>query len=165
MKYIDTPAGKFQILLNGTPADFEAKLHSPYSYHDNAGAIIPILACYQVALNIHDLTVGDTIKAGFAHGTLKCDGGGEGMDNAVGYIGDYVIGIGATDTQYLEWDINQRQLPYENYGFQNAGFTFHIVDNPNKYTVHSIQETISFIIAWENSSKEYARDIVSFMTS
>lgn len=165
MKYIDTPAGKFQILLNSTPTNFDATQYSPYTYHDNSGAAIPILACYQVSFNIQRLSVGDVIEAKFEHGTLKCDGGGEAMDNAVGYVGSYAVGIGAADTQYLEWDINQRQLPYENYGLENSGFTFHIVDDPQKYTARSIQQNISFIIAWESSSNEYAWDIVSFMTS
>ena len=165
MKYIDTPAGKFRIFLNGIPVDFEAKPHSPYAYHDNSGTPIPILACYRVSLDILGLSVGDAIEAGFEHGTLRCDGGGEAMSNAVGCVGDYVIGIGATDTQYLERDINQRQLPYENSGLDDNGFTFHIVDSPQKYTVHPMQQRITFIIAWESSCSKYAWDIVSFMTS
>ena len=161
MKYIDTPAGKFQIVINGTPAEFEAKLHSPYSYHDNSGTTIPILACYLVSLNILSLSPGDKIEAKFERGALKNDGGGEAMANAVGSIDDYVIGIGTTDTQYLEWNSNQ-QLPYKNAGLDDTGFTFLIVEDPQKYIAH---QTIHFIVAWEASCNDFARDIVSFMTS
>lgn len=165
MIYIDTPAGKFQILVNGNPTDFDAQPFESYAYFDESDSPTRITACYQVSLNIQDLSVGDIIEAKFEYGTLENDGGGEGMDNAVSYIGDYAVGIGATDTQYLEWDVNQRQLPYENYGLSGSGFTFHIVDDPKKYTAYPIQQKITFIIAWESASKEYAWDIVSFMTS
>lgn len=165
MKYINTPAGKFRILLNGKAADFEAKPYSPYTYHDRTGAAIPILACYQVWLNIENLSVGDVIVARYEHGTLENDGGGEGMDNAVGYVGTHVVGIGATDTEYRERDMDQRQLPYENCGIDSAGFLFRIVDDPEKYTAYSIQQNITFIVAWEALSNAHAWDIVSFMTS
>ena len=165
MIYIDTPAGKFQILVNGNPADFDVQPLKSYAYFDASDSPTPILACYQISLEINGLSVGDVIQAKFEYGTLKYDGGGEATDNAVGYIGDYAVGIGATDTQYLEWDVNQRQLPYENYGLSGSGFIFHIVDNPKNYTAYPIQQKITFIIAWEAASKEYAWDIVSFMTS
>ena len=165
MTHIDTPAGKFQILINGRPVDFEVQPLESYYYLTDAESPTPILACYKVSLESKGLSVGDIIEAKFEHGMLKYDGGGEAMDNAVGYVGDYAAGIGATDTQYLEWDANQRQLPYENYGFSGSGFIFHIVDDPQKYTARPIQQKITFIIAWESRSKDYAWDIVSFMTS
>jgi hypothetical protein len=165
MIYIDTPAGKFQIFINGNPADFDAQPLKSYAYFNESDSPAPILACYQISLGISDLSVGDIIDAKFEYGSLQYDGGGEAMDNAVGYVGDHAVGIGATDTQYLEWDANQRQLPYENYGLSGSGFTFHIVDEPQKYTTYPIQKKITFIIAWESTSKEYAWDIVSFMTS
>ena len=165
MMHIDTPAGKFQIFVNDSPVDFEVQPFESYVHFTDSDSPTPILACYKVSLESKGLSVGDIIEAKFECGILESDGGGEAMDNAVGYVGDYAVGIGAADTQYLEWDINQRQLPYENYGRSDSGFIFHIVDDPQKYTARPIQQKITFIIAWESTSKDYAWDIVSFMTS
>ena len=87
------------------------------------------------------------------------------MDNAVGTVGDYVVGIGCSDTQYLESKASRHWLPYEEIGLNGAGFEFRIVDDPNKLDTHPFQQKISFIIAWESNAKEYAWDIVSLMTS
>lgn len=107
MKYIDTPAGKFQILLNGKPTEFEAQVHSPYTYHN-----IPITACYEVHLSCNALHIGDIIRVQFEYGNLTCDGGGENRINVVGCIGSYTVGIGAPDTLELTFNHTTHWLPY-----------------------------------------------------
>lgn len=165
MKYINTPAGKFQIFLNGKPMEFDAKMHSPYLYRNESDSSIAITACYEMYVSCLDMGIGDIIDARFECGDFSYDGGGEYRDNAVGCVGEYIVGIGVPDNECVTLENGIQWLPYENYGLVDSGFIFRITDDPKGYTSHPRQTEIRFVIAWELSSKEYAWNIVSFMTS
>jgi hypothetical protein len=165
MKHIDTPAGKFQVFCNGIPIEFECHPYSEYAYYDENSVPIAITACFEIFVSCCELSLGDIIEAKFERGSLNYDGGGEHRDNAVGCVDNYTIGIGVPDTQSLEENIGSNWLPYEEFGLNRTGFVFHVVDDPKKYTAHHRQQTLDIVVAWESNDKEYAWDIVSFMTS
>ena len=70
MKHIDTPAGKFQILCNGVPIEFECHPYREYAYYDENSVPIAITACFEIFVSCCDLSLGDIIEAKFERGSL-----------------------------------------------------------------------------------------------
>lgn len=166
------------VTVNGTPVDFQVELceRNTFWLEDNK-AYRPI-GCYNIIINILSCQIGDVIAVQYDKGALENDGGGERMDNVVGYISGYAVAMGCPATDEYEdtpverlsrsWpsDMNptKRTLPYESLGDNGRGFEFRIVDDPVEYHDRFYRYNIEAIIAWEDSSKEYAWDLVSSLT-
>ena len=130
MYYLDTPAGKFQILCNGIPTGFDAEMRSPYSYYGDGSLQIPIAASYEINLPCQGLTVGDILDVCCEKGTFAYDGGGEYRLNAIGSMNGYTIRIGVPDTQELLDLYGIQWIPYRNLGLSTSGFAFKVLADP-----------------------------------
>lgn len=178
----DTPAGFFKVLVNGIALEFEVKEGTYNTYYNNNDEPLHPLGCYEITIETRNLKIGDVIICEFEKGKFVNDGGGENKYNIVGEVGGYTIGMGATDTDDIEYgydysnnnlpdEINKTKyyLPYSNWGNTSRGYEFHIIDNPKLYKSYSnyskIRSNIIINLVWEINDKDYAWDIVSFLTS
>jgi len=158
---IETPAGKFQILVNGTPVEFV--IISP-STHPIYGEPLDISAqiCYVTQISLLGLCEGDTVLACFGRGNLKCDGGGENMTNIVGMVDRYVVGLGGYD--FEEFFFEDHCIPYELFELVKAGLKYRITKEPVRCS-NEFANALSFIIAWQSSDNGDAWDAISLTTS
>lgn len=177
-KFFPTPVGNVTVLLNGTPIEFDVVKDTYLSYGLKDGTEIQPAGYYEINVDMYDFEIGDTIICNYPVGELDYDGGGECMDNIVGVLGEFTFGMGGTDTEEIECGWNREGenvsknmcatkycLPYELWGSTGRGFEFHIIDNPKLYRDCNVGKFIYITIAWENNSKYYAWDIVSYFTS
>lgn len=165
VEFIETPAGKIQILRNGKPEPFHVKLveNAEYEYY---GVTVVASNYYTGSIDVSSFSVGDVLLMEFEHGKYECDGGGERKDNIVGEYAGYTLGIGTISTDdYDDENYGKDFLLYCNYGFTEAGFEFQIVKNPADYIDNQFRTTIQFDVLWEQIENPYAWDIVSFYTS
>lgn len=165
MEYMDTPGGKFQILINGEPAEFEAMAFCPYPYIDDYGYAFTVSDCYRISLSVQDLAVGDRIEVRLSNAILRDDRCVGRMYHAIGCVSGYAIGIGVTNTRYVQQTLRHVKLPYANAGFVQSGYALKIVREPGKYCRNPIQRSITVILVWESLIEEDAYDIVYHMTN
>lgn len=162
LKKFNTPAGFFKVLVNGYAIKFEIKEGTYDTYYNNSIPLHP-KGCYEVTIDVSNLKVGDVIICEYGKGNFSNDGGGEGMENIVGEVGNYTIGIGAPCTDELDY------FSFSNWCHTNRGFEFRIVDNPKLSTDYfknsKIRNNIILNLVWETRDKPYAWEIVSFLTS
>lgn len=178
----DTPAGFLKVLLNGVAIQFEIKEGIYNTYYDNNNIPLHPEGCYEIFIDVSNLKIGDIIIIEYEKGKFVNDGGGENMCNIVGKVDDYTIGMGATNTDDLEYGYEEAKnslsyemyhtkfyMPYSNWGGISRGYEFHIIDNPKLYKGHSnnskIRSNIIINLVWESNDKDYAWSIVSFLTS
>lgn len=166
------------VTVNGIPANFEVEKNPYDSFWLRDGTEVHPAGCLNILIDVLPYHVDDVIIVEYDKGQLQCDGGGEQKDNIVGEIGDVTVAMGVPATDEYEdefkwtrenWpsDMNKtnRILPYENWGFTSRGFEFRIVDNPSEYNDRQYRRYIEVNVVWEYSNKEYAWDIVSYLTS
>lgn len=165
------------VTRNGKQVNFEVNVRKAVAFWLEDTGPIYAEGCYEIIVNLLSYKVGDIIKIEFDKGEFGYDGGGERMDNVVGYIGEYTVGMGCPATYDYEddywpkevWpkDLNHtnRVLPYDNSGRTNHGFEFEVMDDPTQYYDKNWRWNIKAVIAWEKSDKEYAWEKVSCLTS
>lgn len=174
----DTPFGFIEVLKNGNRIPFHIEEGTYNTYFQDDLELHP-LGCYEMAIDISDMAVGDIVVVRYSKGSIASDGGDEHTLNAVGEIDGYTIGLGVTDTDDLEelWQYDKeeypddprfsrdRRYPYAHWGLTGSGVEFRIVDDPGKYPDdHYDTKNIIVSAVWESNDKEYAWDIVSFLT-
>lgn len=175
---LDTPEGFIQITINGNPVPFEVNIGG-YDTYSIGDLDVQPEGCYDLFINISNCHKGDVVVVEHSTGQFEYDGGGERIENIIGELENYIIGLGCPatddyedDLKYMEGDVpdclkdTNRVLPYELWGNTGKGFEFRIVDDPQKYNgQYEWRITISTSVVWEQKDKEYAWDIVSFLTS
>ena len=172
---LDLGFARVRVTVNNKPAGFEVKKNSRDAYWVNDDMEVHPVGCVDIIVDVLPYQVGDMICVEFDRGALVCDGGGESRMNLVGEISSYTVAMGAPD-----WDENETAcgknwpedmhptrclLPYENRGYTSRGFEFQIVDAVKAYSDRFCRTNIVITVAWESSSKAYAWDLVSFLTS
>jgi len=171
-----TPVGHFKVYKNSEKSSFFIQESTNNKYWLNGDIRVHPQGCYKIIVDLINFTVGDIIICEIDNGELDNDGGGENALNIVGKVGDYIIGIGAPDSDALEesyhpdrWskDMNHTKyvLPYEVLDITKRGYIFKIKDKPEEYRDKNFRKHIELSLVWEHKDKEYAWDIVSFLTS
>lgn len=172
-----TPVGPFRVFKNSDTCFFsvEESDYNTFWLNDNS-AVYPE-GCYKITIDLISFSVGDKITCELSNGEMVNDGGGELTLNIVGELGNYVIGIGASDTETyecyhslqdqwpLDMNITKYALPYETSEVTKRGYVFTIKDNPAEYRDRYYRKYIELSLVWENQEKDYAWEIVSFLTS
>ncbi|WP_256310487.1 hypothetical protein [Tissierella carlieri] len=182
MRELETPAGLFRVLLNEEAIEFEVNEGTYNTYYHNDDIPLHPQGCLEVTIDTCNFKIGDLIICEYEKGKFANDGGGENMYNIVGELEGYTIGMGASDTDDLEYGYEDAKnslpygrgktkfyLPYSNWGSTGRGYEFHIIDDPKLYKNYSnyskIRSNIIINLVWESNDKDYAWDIVSFLTS
>lgn len=170
-----TPVGTFRVYKNSVACSFSVEESDCYSFWLNDGSAVHPEGCYNIALDLLSYSLGDMISCGFDNGEMVNDGGDEHTLNIVGEIDDYIIGIGAPDSNSYELSYSQHDwpkdmnytnyiLPYDTFGITKNGYIFKIKDNPTEYRDRSYRKYIELLLVWEKKEKDYAWEIVSLLT-
>lgn len=171
-----TPIGYFRVYKNSEPCSFIVEESDYNTMWLNDNSIVHPEECYSISLDLFSYLVGDIISCELDNGDMINDGGDENTINIVGEVGDYVIGIGAPDTENIEavscsldeWPIDMNitkyTLPYDLFDITKEGYVFVIKDNPAEYRDRYYRKYIKLSLVWEKKEKEYAWEIVSFLT-
>lgn len=171
-----TPIGYFKVYRNSEISSFLMEESTNNTYWLNGDIAVQPQGCYKIILDLATFSVGDIITCELEKGVMVNDGGGENALNIVGEVDDYIIGIGAPDSDSLEEtypkgrglkDMNYTKyvLPYEVLEITKRGYIFKIKDDPEKYRDENFRKYIELSLVWERKEKDYAWDIVSFFTS
>lgn len=171
-----TPVGNFKVYRNFETSTFSIDQNQYNTYWLNGDIGVYPEGCYKIILDLINFSVGDIITCELDNGKMVNDGGGENTLNIVGEIGDYIIGIGAPDSDWIEesyhrdrWpnDMNRTKyvLPYGVWDITKRGYKFKIKDNPAEYRDRNFRKYIELPLVWEKKEKDYAWEIVSFLTS
>ncbi|GAA0084869.1 hypothetical protein UT300007_13080 [Clostridium sp. CTA-7] len=171
----ETPVGLFRVYKNSEICFFfiEEGTYNTYWMNDNK-AVHPE-GCYKILLDLNSFSLGDIISCELDNGKMFNDGGDENTLNIVGEIGGYIIGIGAPDSRSIEKmysqskfpkDMNNTkyELPYDTLEITRGGYIFKIKDNPAEYRDRNFRKYIELSLVWERKEKNYAWEIVSFLT-
>lgn len=176
-----TPCGIITVTRNmeNIPFDVSENSYNTYWVEGEQGEEMAVHpdGCLEIVIDLLEMKVGDNIVCSLDMDIVESDGGGENMLNTVGQCNKYDIGIGASDTDDLEygWKIDvdnlpdsinktKRYLPYDSCHC-NGGFEFDIIDDPKQYRDLPSRKAIILPVVWCSSSKEYSAEIVSFLTS
>lgn len=173
---LKTPVGYFKIYRNSEICPFLMQKSINNTYWLNGDIAAHPQGCYKIILDLATFSVGDIITCELDKGEMVNDGGGENALNIVGEVDNYIIGIGAPDSDSLEetyskdrWtkDMSYPQyvIPYEVLEITKKGYIFRIKDNPEKYRDENFRKYIELSLVWEKKEKDYAWEIVSFLTS
>ncbi|WP_179207992.1 hypothetical protein [Clostridium diolis] len=165
--------GFFRVYKNNEICSFyiEESIYNTFWLNENTP--VHPEACYKIFLDLISFSVGDMISCEINNGEMVNDGGDENTLNVVGEIGEYIIGIGASDSieeMYSrgEWpkDMNHTkyELPYDTLDITKREYIFKIKDNPVEYRDRDFRKYIELSLVWENKEKDYSWDIVSFLT-
>lgn len=170
-----TPVGLFRVYKNSDVFLFiiEEREYNTFWLNDNK--VAQPEGCYKVLLDLIHFSEGDTIVCELDNGEMFNDGGGEHLFNIIGEIDDYTIGIGAPDSDSMEYgyskdslpeDMNKTKyfLPYDTLDINKRGYIFKIKDNPIEYRDRNVRKYIELSLVWERREKGYAWDIVSGLT-
>lgn len=171
-----TPVGYFRVYKNSEVCSFFVEESTYNTYWLNGDIKAHPEGCYKIVLDLINFSVWDIITCELDSGELINDGGGENALNIVGEFDDYIIGIGSPDSESLEesysqdrWpkDMNHTKyvIPYEVLNITKRGYIFKIKDNPEEYRDKDFRKYIELSLVWEKKQKDYAWDIVSFLTS
>ncbi|NFT08787.1 MULTISPECIES: hypothetical protein [Clostridium] len=170
-----TPIGFFRVYKNSKICSLNIEEGTYNTFWLNENKPLHSEGCYKISLDLTLFSVGDMISCELDNGEMLNDGGDENTLNIVGEIGDYIIGIGAPDSDSIEelycqdqWpkDMNHTkyELPYDTWDITKRGYIFKIKDNPAEYRDRNFRKYIELSLVWERKEKEYAWDIVSFLT-
>jgi hypothetical protein len=176
-----TPCGVITAIKNGEKIYFDVcdNLYNTYWINGENGedkAVHPD-GCVEIIIDLLEMKVGDYLVCALDSRAITPDGGGENQLNSTGHYNGNYIGIGAPDTDDLEYaweecDDNlpkclnktRRYLPY-NSCHSKEGFEFQIIDDPKLYRDRPLRKAITLPVVWCSSTKDYAYEIVSFLTS
>lgn len=171
-----TPVGSFRVFKNSDICSFSAEESDYNTFWLNDNRAVHPEGCYTIALDLISFTVGDIITCELDNGEMESDGGDELTLNIVGEIGNYIIGIGASDTDAYEYangeqgpwpidmNITKYALPYETSEITERGYVFTIKDNPAEYRDRYYRKYIELSLVWERKEKDYSWEMVSFLT-
>jgi hypothetical protein len=171
-----TPVGSFRVFKNSDICSFSVEESDYNTFWLNDNRAVHPEGCFKIVLDLISFTVGDQITCELDNGKMENDGGDEHTLNIVGEIGDIIIGIGASDTDTYEYayseqdewlkdmNITKYALPYKTSEITKRGYIFTIIDNPAKYRDKDHRKYIELSLVWERKEKDYAWEIVSFLT-
>ncbi|MEC1157996.1 hypothetical protein [Cytobacillus horneckiae] len=160
----ESPAGLFQIFINGQLSEFNIS-QSNYNTYFIDNVPIRCTNVYEAKIDILDLNIGDKILCEYEDGQFFNDGGGERMSNIIGEFNNYIVGMGAYDDVEVYYDYKTKIIPYVNNGHTSRGFEFEILDHLKMYKQNKNDTRITVKLVWESNKKDYAYDIVGFLTS
>jgi hypothetical protein len=176
-----TPCGVITVVKNGEKIYFDV-CDNPYdtywiSRKDGEDKAVHPDGCVKIIIDLLEMKVGDYLVCALDSSAITPDGGGENLLNSTGQFNGTYIGIGAPDTDDLEYgwedrcdnlpkclNKTRRYLPY-NSCHSNGGFEFQILDDPELYRDQPMRKSITLPVVWCSTTKDYAYDIVSFLTS
>ena len=153
MMYFDTPVGRFRILLNGEPTEFDVYYGKPAHLRCSNGCEIITANSFIASICIKDCCVYDLISGGMEKPILYYSGCVAGMDSMMCHMDNCTFELSTPYTYDYEEDSSSRFLPYESYSFNPHGFALRIVDDPKKYSTSPLQREISFLIVWAFSDE------------
>ena len=133
MTHFDTPVGKFQILRNGEPTEFEVYYGEPAHFRCTNGCEIITTNSFVASISIKDCCVYDLISGVMETPILYYAGSVGGMDTMMCHRDNCTFELSTPYTYDYEDDPYSRFLPYESYSFDPHGFALRIVDDPSKY--------------------------------
>lgn|GEM_PF-3791417 len=170
-----TPVGFLRVYKNSEICSFNVEEGTYNTFWLDQDKPIHPEGCYKITLDLALFSVGDVILCDLDNSEMVNDGGGEHTLNIVAEIGDYVIGIGAPDTDSIEegyslefpkdMNITQYALPYDTWDTTKSGYIFKIKDNPIEYRDRYYRKYLELSLVWEKKEKDYSWNIVSFLTS
>lgn len=173
---LELPFGYIQLLLNGTPVEFEYQEMKHNCYWDENDILIKPLGAIEILINSTCYKAKDEIYIYCSAGGLVNDGGDECTVNEVAKLEDYTYGIGGPDTDDLEWrwgNIPNNIPDASKCGYIKRSVAIELVDmtsNGLKYQVVDIEKdenseiSFSIPIVWEKNIKPYSYNIVSYLT-
>ena len=175
LEKFETPIGFFKVYKNNEIYSFDIEESTYNTFWLNENKPVNPEGCYKISLDLISFSVGDIISCEIDNGEMVNDGGDENTLNVVGEIGDYIIGIGAPDSDSIEkaysqgeWpkDMNHTkyEVPYDTWDITKRGYIFKVKDNPAKYRDRNFRKYIDLSLVWEKKEKDYSWDIVSFLT-
>jgi len=157
-----TPVGVFRVFRNTEICSFFVEESNYNTFWLNDNSTVHPEGCYKISLDLISFSVSDIIICELDNGEMVYEGGDENTLNIVGEAGNYIIGIGAPDSQFIEHG-TKYTLPYT-LEITKKGYVFSIIDNPAEYRDRNFTKYIELSLVWENKEKEYAWEIVSFLT-
>lgn len=179
---LNTPCGNVTVKKNGSKIPFyivDSDYNTMWITDEETKDEIAIHPdrCVEIIVDLVDMRIEDIITCSIESLELENDGRGEHRFNMVGNNNGFDIGIGAFDTEDLEYgyqdtianmpsDMNKtkRYLCYHT-DFINNGFEFEILDDSLLYRDRPSRKNIFIMVAWCDSFKPYSYEIVGFLTS
>ncbi|MCL1631944.1 hypothetical protein M3N64_08275 [Sporolactobacillus sp. CPB3-1] len=179
---LTTPCGIISVLRNGKPVSFnivDSEYNSMFTKDNITGQNIEVYPdrCIEIIIDTQELPFGDKMICVLDKNIMDNDGGGEGMVNLIGQHNGFDIALGTLDTEHYEygWNPKSKTFPSDlhptkrclcyTFDYCNGGFKFDIVDDPKLYNDRYYRRCILIKVAWCNSEKPYACNIVSYLTS
>ena len=174
---LELPFGDIQVLVNETPVVFEYIESSHNEYWLNDKEPVKATGALMIAIDPKDFKEGDIVHITSTAGHLRYDGGGEDMVNAIAELEEWTYGFGGPDTEFIEWRFGSLEgditdpspvykchvLDYELVDILESGILYRIVNGIGNKRYCSGKLMID--VVWESNLKDYAWDIVSFLTS
>lgn len=171
----ETPVGYFRVYKNSETYSFLIEESTYNTFWINENKSVHPEGCYKISIDLNLFSIGDKILCELDSGEMVNDGGDQDTLNIVGEIGDYIIGIGAPDSDSIEesysrdkWpkDMNHTKykLPYDTWDITKRGYIFKIKDNPSEYRDRYFRKYIKLFLVWEKKEKDYAWEMVSCLT-
>ena len=148
MKYFDTPAGKFRILLNGEPTEFDVFYGKPVTFRTRNNDEIISTNSFVASISIANLAIYDVVSGVMEKPILYYSGCIAGMDSMMCHLPGCTFELSTPYTEDHEEEGTPRFLPYESFSFNPHGFALRIIDTPFKYTSSPMQREIAFLISW-----------------
>ena len=148
MQYFDTPAGRFRILLNGEPTEFDVFYGKPVEFRTRNNKAITSTNCFIATFPTTNLSIYDIVSGVMEKPVLYYSGCIAGMDSMLCHLDDCTFELSAPYTYDYEDEDAPYFLPYESFSHNPHGFAFRIIDDPSKYTRSPLQREIQFLIAW-----------------
>lgn len=171
----ETPVGLFRVYKNSKICSFDIKDNDYNTFWLDENKPIHPEGCYKVSLDLALFSMGDIILFQLDNVEMVNDGGGERTLNILTEVGDYVIGIGAPDTDDIEdgysqelpedMNLTKYTVPYDVLDVTKSGYIFKIKDDPTKYRDRYYRKYLDLSLVWEKKGKDYSWKIVSFLTS
>jgi len=163
MQYFDTPVGKFRILLNGEPIDFDVFYGEPTEFKTKNGDTVISANCYIAVFPTANLSPCDIVSGVMEKPILYYSGCVAGMDSMLCHLNNCTFELSAPYTYDYEDENGEPYLPYESFSFNPHGFAYRITDNPTKFTISPLQREIQFFIAWVYAEDTWSSQVTVFM--
>ena len=148
MQYFNTPVGKFRVLLNGEPTEFDVFYGKPTEFRTRSNEAIISTNCFVASFPTANLSIYDIVSGVIEKPVLYYSGCIAGMDSMMCHSDNCSFELSAPYSD----DYRDKQglpfLPYESYSYNPHGFAYRIVDTPSKFISSPLQREIQFFIAW-----------------
>lgn len=163
MLFFDTPAGRFRILLNGEPTDFDICNAGPAEFRTRGNQAIISTNCYIAVFPTAALAPNDIVSGVLDRDVLYYSGCIAGMDSQLCHFDNCTFELSAPYTDDHEDENGKPFLPYESFSYDPHGFAYRIVDDPSKYTASPLQREIQFFIAWVYAKDAWSSQATVFL--